>query len=310
MVDKAETLGGALEDVRAFCAVVELGTVTAAARRLGETKGSLSRRLTRLERRLGTTLLARTPRAVSPTEEGLAFYAKAREALTWLDDAVESARLSQQKPQGHLRLTAPVDLGIDVLPPLVTRFRQRHPQITVDLLLTDAPLDLAANRIDLALRASVGELPDMSYRASLVARFYLRLYAAPAYLTARGTPAVPTALIGHDLVAPRELIGGNARPWLTDRRGRTLQAVVRPVICTSDYASALRLIAAGGGIDPLPELVAAAAVAAGTIVPVLSQWHVSQGTLYAISLGGRAAPARVRVFRDFVRRELAALAGT
>lgn len=131
MVDGLETIGGALEDVHAFCAVAEFGTVTAAARQLGETKGSISRRLSRLERRLGVTLLARTPRAVSPTEEGVAFYAKAREALVWLDDAAEGARQSQAVPRGHLRVTAPVDLGIDVLPELVVRFRTQHPQITV-----------------------------------------------------------------------------------------------------------------------------------------------------------------------------------
>lgn len=306
MVDQSETLGGALEDVRAFCAVAEFGTVSAAARQLGETKGGVSRRLSRLERRLGVTLLARTPRAVSPTEEGLAFYAKAREALAWLDDAVEGARQSQEVPRGHLRVTAPVDLGMDVLPELVVRFRARHPQIAVELLLTDAPLDLAANRVDLALRASVGVLPDMAYRASAVARFQIRLFASPQYLETRGgAPDLPAALATHDLVVSREFAGA-AQLQLTDRRGRSEAVVARPVVRTSDYASVLRLAVAGGGIGPIPDLVAAAAVTAGAIVPVLPEWSVSAGTLYAISLGGRDAPARVRLFRDFVRTELEA----
>ncbi len=307
MVAEMETLGGPLEDVRAFCAVAEFGTVSAAARQLGETKGSVSRRVSRLERRLGVTLLARTPRAVSPTEEGAAFYAKAREALAWLDDAAEGARQSQAVPSGHLRVTAPVDIGLDVLPEVVVRFRKLHPQITVELLVTDASLDLAANRVDLALRARAGDLPDMGYRASLVAHFHLGLYAAPAYLSIHGgAPATPAELEGHAWVVSREFVGA-AQLRLTDRRGHAHEIVARPVIRTSDYASVLRLTMAGGGIGAIPNLVAAAAVASGALVPVLPRWSVAEGKLYAISVGGRDAPARVRVFREFVRTELAAL---
>lgn len=306
MVDETETIGGALDDVRAFCAVAEFGTVSAAARQLGETKGSISRRLSRLEQRLGVTLLARTPRAVSPTEEGMAFFLKAREALTWLDDAVEGARQSQEVPRGHLRVTAPVDLGMDVLPDVVVRFRALHPQISVELLITDAPLDLAANRVDLALRASVGPLPDTAYRASVLAEFRIGLYAAPAYLAARGSPEAPSALARHDLVVSRDFTDA-AQLRLTDPRGRVHEVLARPALRTSDYASVLRLTIAGGGIGPLPDLVAAAAVASSSLVPVLPGWSVSEGKLYAISLSGREAPARVRVFRDFLRAELAAV---
>ncbi len=92
MVAKTENFGGGLDDLRAFCAVVDLGTVTAAAARRGETKGSLSRRISRLEAALGAILIARHPRAVSPTAEGLAFYAKVQESLALLDEAAETAR--------------------------------------------------------------------------------------------------------------------------------------------------------------------------------------------------------------------------
>lgn len=305
MVNKTETLGGAIDDVRAFCTVVEFGTVSTAARQLEETKGSISRRLSRLEKRLGATLLARTPRAVSPTEEGTAFYTKAREALRWMDDAVEGARQSQEVLSGHLRVTAPIDLGMDILPKLVVQFRRLHPLINVELLLTDSSLDLASNRIDLALRASVEGLPDMGYRASKIADFHIGLYAAPDYLTVHGGgPDLPSALAEHALVVSRDLPGA-AQLSLTDNRGRSTQVVVRPAIRTSDYASVLRLVLAGGGIGPIPSLVAKASIASGALLPVLPGWSVSNGTLYAISLGGRDAPARVRVFREFVRAELA-----
>lgn len=307
MVDELETIGGALEDIRAFCAVAEFGTVSAAARQLGETKGSISRRLSRLEHRLGVTLLARAPRAVSPTEEGNAFYIKAREALAWLDDAAEGARQSQDVPQGHLRVTAPVDIGIELMPPIVAKFRALHPQITVELLVTDTPLDLAANRIDLALRAQDGNLPDMVYRASLVAPLRVGLYAAPDYLEANGWSGdTPAALAEQHFVISREFTGA-AQLVLTDRRGRTQEVVIRPSIRTGDYASVLRLAIAGAGIGPVPDLVAAAHVASGSLAPVLADWSLSEGQLYAISLSGQHAPARVRVFREFVRTELNAV---
>lgn len=298
-------LGGALEDLRAFCAVVELGTVSAAARQLGETKGGISRRLSRLERRLGTALLARTPRAVTATEEGTAFHAKARAALALLADAAEGARQAQSVPQGHLRVTAPTDLGMDVLPALIAGFRARYPQITVELLLTSTALDLAAHRIDLALRATVGELPDMEYRASSLLEFGVCLYAAPGYLAARGTPAAPAELAGHDLVLAAEPVVATTLS-LRNRRGRTEELRVHPVIRSSDYASVHRILAAGGGIGPVPDIVAAPSVAAGALQRVLPGWSAATARLHAISLGGREAPARVRVFRDFVRRELTA----
>lgn len=308
MVDMTETLGGSLEDLRAFCAVMEFGTVSAAARLLGETKGGVSRRLSRLERHLGVALLARTPRAVSPTEEGAAFYAKAREGLSLLDDAAEGARRSRSVPRGHLRVTAPMDIGIDVLPDLVVAFRGAHPQITVELLLTDAPLDLASNRVDLALRATPGDLPDMGYRASVIASFHIGLYASPAYLSARGRPETPADLTGHDLIAAREVVGA-AQLALTDRRGRTELVVARPAIRTTDFASTRGIAAAGGGIAPIPDLVARTSVASGRLERVLPDWSPGEAKLHAISLGGRESPARVRVFREFVRAELAGNAG-
>ncbi|AUN96425.1 LysR family transcriptional regulator [Pseudazoarcus pumilus] len=309
MVDETETFGGALEDVRAFCAVVEFGTVSAAARLLGETKGSVSRRVSRLERRLGVALLARTPRAVSPTEEGTAFFERARESLRLLDDAMEAAHASRAEPRGHLRVTAPVDFGMDVLPPLLVRFRALHPGITVELLLDDASLDLAANRIDLALRATPGELPDMGYRASVLVAFSIDLYAAPDYLADRAAPMLPADLAAHALIASSA--GGAALHFeLRDGKGRRETVTARAPVRCSDFASALRLAVAGGGIARIPAPVAAQAVNAGQLLRILPDWRVADARLFAISLAGRDAPARVRVFRDFLRDELAANASS
>lgn len=304
MVDGTETLSGSLEDLRAFCAVVEFGTISAAARVLRETKGSVSRRVSRLEGRLGVSLLARTPRAVTVTEEGATFHARTREALRILDDAVELTVASRSVPQGHLRVTAPIDLGMEVLPEILVRFRAQHPHMTVELVLSDEPLDLAANRIDLALRASAKGLPDMGYRASILAPLRVALFASPAYLAARGTPTTPGALAGHDLIMPRVL--DDARPLkLGDGRGRSELVAAHVTIRSTDYASVHRLALAGGGVAPVPELVAARSCSAGLLVPLLPKWFIAEAHLHAISLGGRAVPARVSVFREFLRSQLA-----
>lgn len=308
MVDELETLnnvalGGAIEDIRAFCAVVEFGSISAAARELDETKGGVSRRISRLEGRLGAALLARTPRAVSATEEGLLFHAKAREALQLLGDATESARASRSVPEGNLRVTAPVDMGIDLLPSLVVAFQERHPQIRIELLMTDTPLDLAANRIDLALRASADDLPDMNYRASGIADFCMRLYAAPGYLERHGTPADPGDLQHHALAIRRGLEGPTPLV-LTDRRGKRSEVNVQPRLRTTDYASLARLLAAGGGVGVLPDLIAQPLVDEHKLMPVLPDHSVAQARLYAITLSGLQAPARVRVFREFLREAL------
>ncbi|GJD49663.1 HTH-type transcriptional regulator DmlR [Methylobacterium crusticola] len=304
MVARSETFRGGLGDVRAFCAVVDLGTVTQAAEALGETKGSVSRRISRLEAELGVTLLARTPRAVSPTVEGLAFHAKAQESLALLDEALETARDARTLPHGHLRVTTSIDFGTEVIPDLVAAFRVLYPQITIDLLITDTRLDLAANRIDLALRLGAGAAQDSGYRAPVLARLAIGFYAAPAYLAARAAPADLDGLADHDLILSRERLGA-APLHVTDREGRDRPLALRPAIRATDYATVLRLTLAGGGIGHIPSLVAARSLRAGALVRVLPDWASRGGVLRAVSLAGREPPARVRLFREHVRGALA-----
>ena len=305
MVSESETLGGSVEDVRAFCAVFELGSISAAARQLETTKGGLSRQVSRLERRLGVKLLARTSRAVSPTEEGVAFYAKAHNALVLLDEAADGARQSQSIPKGHLRVTAPPDFGVDVLPPLVVEFQRQHPQITVELIVANALLDLAALRIDLALRATIHDLADSNYRASAIIDFPISLFAAPTYLRERKAPSSPKDLVDHSIVAVGDFTGAET-VTLTNLRGRTESHTVSATIRSNEFASGMRLVEAGGGIGALPDIVASSGLEAGNLVRVLPEWTLARAKLHAISLAGHEAPARVRVFREFIRKRLAA----
>lgn len=303
MVTESETFGGALEDIEAFSRVVELGSISAAARSLGEAKGGISRRISRLERRLGTALLVRTARAVTPTDEGLAFYRKAREALDLLAEAGEEAQGSRSLPRGQLRVTAPHDIGMNVLPSLLVKFRAAYPQITVELLLDDALLDLATHRIDLALRASRGNLPDTSYRARPLIDFHIALFASPDHLRPEKAPRAPAELTHHNIVVSQSQAGGAATLRLqpASRGRRAEEVILQPAFRASDYAGVHRLILAGAGIGALPEIDTVEDIAAGRLVRILDQWHLGQASLYAISVQGRESPARVKAFMEFAK---------
>ena len=301
-VDEMETLSGALDDVRTFCRVVELGTLSAAARVMGGTKGSISRRLRRLESSLGLQLLARHPRSVSITAEGQLFYGKAREGLLLLDEGAELARATRSEPRGTLRITAPLDLGQEWLPPLLVAFVEQHPQIRIELLIGEQRLDLASHQIDIALRATDGGLPDMGYSARSLTRLTMGWYAAPAYLARTDIPTRPEDLPQHALV----LMAGPHGCSITLEQGAQQERLTLwPRLQTQDYASVLRLTLAGGGIGYFPQLVASGSLQRGLLQPVLTDWTTSAGELFLITQSGLRVPARVQAFKQFLLERLA-----
>lgn len=309
MVDEPETfrptepLTGGLDDLRAFCAVVELGTLTAAAQLLRETKGGISRRIQRLETQLNARLLARTPRAVTLTEEGRRFYHSVRTALVALDEAAETTRQTRHTIEGLIRLTAPVDFATQVLPPLLVRFQQRYPRVRLDIIGADMPLDLTAHGLDLAVRISLRPLPDLAYAGLPLGWLSVALYAAPSYIETRGGGMTPEALAHHALILAGPFRGATS---LTLACGPAQQIIpARAHTLASDFACALRFAEAGGGIAPLPTLIAAAGVAAGRLQPVLPGWHLGAAQVYALTQDGRDGPARVRALVAFLRQELA-----
>ena len=300
-VDEMETLSGAIDDVRTFCRVVELGTLSAAARVMGETKGSISRRLRRLEASLGLQLLARHPRSVSITAEGQLFYGKAREGLLLLDEGAELARATRSEPRGTLRITAPLDLGQEWLPPLLVAFAERHPQIRIELLIGDQRLDLASHQIDIALRATDGGLPDMGYSARSLTRLTMGWYAAPDYLIRAGIPTRPEDLPQHALVL---MAGPHGCTVTLQQNAQQERLTLWPRLQTQDYASVLRLTLAGGGIGYFPELVAASSLQRGLLQPVLTDWTTNAGELFLITQSGLRVPARVQAFKQFLLERL------
>ena len=294
-----------MSDLRAFCRVVDLGSVTGAARSLGETKGSVSRRITRLEQALGVVLLRRSPRLVQATEDGAVYRASVGRVLEMLDDANAQARRALSAPSGHLRVTAPVDVGLTLMPPIVAGFVDRYPDITVEMILTEKLLDFDGHQIDVAVRAGA-TLQDSALVAHRLLDLTGRLYASPAYVARHGAPRRPDDLADHRLLLVQTVRGAGA---LTLRRGdeeHRLRPRSRGSLSGSDFAFTRELALAGSGVALLPDIVARGAVEAGALVPVLREWAGFSGALFAVHQAARLLTPKVRVFREHLLAAFAA----
>ncbi|MDP2315732.1 MAG: LysR family transcriptional regulator [Pseudomonadota bacterium] len=288
-----------LADLRAFCLVVDTGSITGAARSLGETKGSVSRRITRLERLLGVALLRRSPRLVEATEDGATYRQRLGPVLELLEETTTAVRQTRARPAGHLRVTAPNDLGVSVLAPMVTAFTERHPEVTVEMVLSDRVLDFDADHIDLALRAT-RTLADSTLVGQRMQDIEAGFFATPAYLAAHPAPTHPDGLRDHRLVLHRAIRGFLTFP-LRGPEGAEVSVRVRGAVSSNDYGFVRACVLAGGGIAAIPKVVVATDLAAGTLVPVLPAWSAGSSSLYLLYAGTRFLPAKIRAFRDFVQ---------
>ena len=202
-------------DLLLFARVVDEGSFSRAAGRLGVPKSTVSRRLAALEAQLGERLLLRTTRKLTVTDFGLAVLEHAHHVVEDVAAAASLAQNRQLKPSGRLRVTMPSDMANLVLAPLLAQFVLDYPAITLEVDLSARFVDLIGENFDVAIR--MGELrDDASLAARRIAAFTGSLYAAPAYLARRGTPSEPEALMEHDTL--RILArAGDAVPWILTR---------------------------------------------------------------------------------------------
>ena len=298
-----ETLVGDLHDLRAFALASDLGSLTAVAKLMGESKATTSRRITRLEGALGVALLRRTPRAVETTDDGVLYRRKVAEVLELMGDANAAVRGARVAPAGQLRVTVPPGFG-DVLAPVLARFSEEFPSVVLVVDVAARRVDIEAEHYDVALRAT-SKLADSSLVAVRVGEPHERiLVAAPAYLEAHPAPRRVPDLAAHRVVT----VGDVGTTWSIEltRVGGTEQVRVSvpTAIAASDVGFARELVLAGAGIALLPRLSAESALAAGTLVHVLPSYASPRVNLYLLHRGGRFVAPKVRVFVDFVRASL------
>jgi DNA-binding transcriptional LysR family regulator len=289
--------GAQVEEIEAFAAVAESGSFALAARRLGRDASVLSRRVTALEARLGVRLLARTTRRVTTTEAGAGYLPRVQAILAEWALADAEASKGAAAPRGVLRLALPAAFGRLWITPLLPAFLAAYPGLQVEAQYGDRYVDIAAERVDAAVR--VGVLPASGLVARRLAQFSRLLCAAPSYLAERGAPAVPEDLTRHACLGFTR-----HRFWPTWplRRGaeRTEIQVRGPMV--SDDGEALATAAAGGaGIMLASEWLVQRQLVDGSLVRVLSDWSVEGAeAVSAVLPPGRLVPGKTRAFVDWI----------
>lgn len=290
-----------LNSLPIFAAVVQAGSFTAAAERLGCTKTKVSLHIRQLERRLGATLLSRTTRQVRLTQAGEQFYLDCQPLLDGIQAAIGRIDSDRQQLSGLLRIAAPMDHAAQSLGPAVAEFARRHPALQIELCTSDRVADLLKQGIHLAIR--MGWLKDSSLRASKLGSFEQYLLAAPTYLAQAGTPQTPEELSQHQWLEFTPL--PTPLTWTLSRGAEQLRTVHLHARLKADSTGAVRaLLRAGAGIAVLEQFAAAEDLASGRLVRLLPDWQLPSGGIYAVYPPGDHVPAKVRAFVEFYRQYL------
>lgn len=290
--------------MRVFVRVVECGGLSAAGRDLGLGQPAVSERLRQLERHLGARLLDRNTRSVNVTDVGAVFYTRAKTALEAADEAAASVATFGRQLRGTLRVAAPHALGEVVVPPLLATLQQRHPELSIDLILNDRFVDPVIEGVDVSIR--VGRLGEGGFVARSLGRVRRALLASPDYLARAGAPTSPAALAAHPFVH----IDGLARDGklhLQGPDGTSVTAPVRSAWRCNHWRPLLAALVAGNGIGVLHRPVCRDELATGRLVPVLADHPLPDLPVHAIYPASRRVPAKTGAVVAWLQTQLPAL---
>ena len=294
-----------LNDIVVFARVVEVGSFTAAARLLGMPKTTVSRRIAALEREVGVRLVQRTTRSLNMTDAGRLYYEQTSQALRTIEDANLRLAEARAEPSGTIRVSAPVGFAGNFLTSVVFDLLAAYPKAKVELQLTDEPLNLVGNRIDLAFRTGI--LPDSTLIARKLGSTHRILCASPDYLACGGVPLASADLARHCCVISGPSTG-NAHWVLDGPRGRETVAVSGRFAANEMQAMFAAAIA-GYGIAQLPCPLVKAPVRDGRLRRVLGDYTTPVGGLYAVYPSSRHVSPLVKAFIELAA-ERWAVAGT
>lgn len=292
------------ENMNHFIRVVEAGSISGAADRLGMAKSVVSRRLKELESHLGVELFHRTTRQMKLTTTGRSFYHQSLRILQDVREAELAASQAHGILEGSLKVALPVSFGLMHLGPAINEFMQAHPQIEFELDFNDRQVDIMEEGFDLAIR--IARLPDSSFIARRLATIRSIICASPAYLDRMGTPRSPADLINHRCLV-YSLIRDSSHWYLSTAAGKTIKAKIRPGLKAGN-GEFLRDSAVNGlGIVMIPSFIVYQEVAAGALVPLLTDYTCSNIDAYALYPQTRHLSHRVRAFADFLVKRFAGI---
>lgn len=285
-----------LDELLAFVAVVDTGSITAAAEQLGQTISATSRTLSRLEEKLQTTLLTRTTRRLELTEEGTAFLQHARTILASVDEAEEQMAARRLRPVGRLRVDAATPFMLHVIVPHLTGFRARFPEVELELNSNEGIIDLIEKRTDVAFR--IGTLKDSTLHARPIGTSRVRVLASPDYLKRRGTPGKPAQLEQHDLLGFNHPESLNDWP-LRDASGNTVH--ITPTVASSSGETLRQMALAGLGIVCLSDFMTREDRQSGRLVPLFPRQTLDvRQPINAVYYRNTTLASRITCFVDYL----------
>jgi DNA-binding transcriptional LysR family regulator len=289
-----------LEAIAIFARIVELRGISAAAADLGLSTPTVSKALSRLEIRLGARLFNRSSRRLVLTEAGHHLADRAARLLADAEAAEAALREEAATPQGLVRLGAPMSFGISRVAPLLPDFLTRYKQITIDLHLSDARVDLIVDGFDAVLR--IGTLEDSSLRVRRLATIPRLVVASPAYLSRRGRPIHPADLMQHDCFGYAYM--GQAAWRFRSATGE--EATVSPPgpLSVNNGEAMLPALLAGLGIATLPSFIAEQLLTDGSLEAIMPDWTMEDAGLHLLTAPGGPQPARIRALADFLVQNL------
>lgn len=289
-----------LEALRVFVRVSELGSITSGGRDLRLTPAVASKRIKELEARLGVRLFNRTTRKLMPTEIGRDFYDHARKVITALEDAEAAIAGISGQPRGTIRVTAPLGIGRALIAPLARRFARDYPEISLNLRLSDRRVDIVEDQIDMAF--VLGVLPDSSMKQRKIMDAPRILAASPVYLAARGTPAVPEDLRGHDCL----LLRYPRSPeyfWTLQTQDGPLRLDLQGQLDCDDAGVLVDWALDGAGIVNRPRHELAEYLRAGRLIEVLPHAPPEPAIFVCVYPHRRQQDPKIRLFADFMVAE-------
>ncbi|MEM7506573.1 MAG: LysR family transcriptional regulator [Pseudomonadota bacterium] len=289
------------EDMRCFLQVVENQSVTRAADVMGLAPSAVSRRLKELERRLGATLMTRTTRRMSLTEAGQIFANRAERVLADLEESEAEVSDAAHLLNGTLRVACPLSFGVAHMTPIVAEFMDTHPDLLVELDLSDRHVDLVAEGLDIAIR--IGRLEDSSLMARKVADVSLKVVASPGFLKRHGRPESPADMAEWPALC---YVGSNrVDAWEYTAPDGSKGAQPMHVRMRANNGNVLRDAAARGlGVAMQPCFITYRAVARGDLEVVLPEYEWPNVTIYTVYPQTRHLSAKARAFMDFVRNRI------
>ncbi|MBV8873486.1 DNA-binding transcriptional regulator YafC [Phytobacter diazotrophicus] len=288
------------EEMMIFVAVVESGSFSRAAERLGQANSAISRAIKKLESKLGVNLLNRTTRQLSLTEEGERYFRRIQGVLQEMAAAETEVMEAKLTPRGVLRIDAATPVMLHFVMPMIKPFRERYPEITLSLVSSETFINLIERKVDVAIR--VGKLTDSSLRARPIFTSYRKLIASPDYLARCGVPETAEDLKNHTCLGFTEPVSLNTWP-VAAQDGQLYE--IDCDISSNSGETLKHLCLNGNGIASLSDFMIAKELESGELVEVLASKRLPVETPFsAVYYSDRAVSTRIRAFIDFISEYL------